>query len=131
MSNRRDYQIDLATHPFCIAMKEQRLKLGYSFRALADRIGSSSRQYLAELEDGKWVVSVEMGMQICQALSIPTYFCVDYIKQGTSQRTEIMITKQYTDWVDATPEVVWNELLQTEGSRGVHHSYYNKELVKC
>lgn len=130
MANR-NYHVDLSNHPFCVAMKEQRLALGYSFRTLALKVGTSSRQYLAELEDGKWVMSVEMGMYLCQVLSIPTYFCIDYIKTGTIQRAEQAMTREYTMWIESAPEEVLNDLLQTEGSKMVHSAYYDKELVEC
>lgn len=129
MANNREYQIDLATHPFCVAMKEQRINMGLSYRALAEKIGTASRSYLKELEDGKWVVSVELGMCICQVLSIPTYFCMDYIKLGTFQRTEQMITKQYTEWIDSMPDNVLEDMLKTQGDIMVHSAYYDKELV--
>lgn len=129
MTAREDYQIDLSHHPFCVAMKEQRLALGYSFRTLAQKLGTSSRTYLAEVEEGKWVISVELGMYICQVLSIPSYFCIDYIKLGAMQRAERNLAKEYTNWIESAPKEVLDVIINTQGSQMVHSAYYDKELV--
>lgn len=127
----REYTIDLSCHPFVVRMKEQRAAKGYTLRALAQKSGTSSRSYLSELERGSWVVSVELGLSICQVLDIPVHYVFDYIKQGTIQRMEDTFTKEYTKWAEYVPDEVKEQMLSTRECQLIHDTYYDKELVEC
>ena len=111
----------LSSHPFCVAMAEQRQRYGYSLQKLADRIGCVSRSYLKDIESGRCNVSMDIGMMICQSLDIPVYFCLDYIKQFNSLRMEHKIRKEYQEWLDLVPHEVLDSMMQNSESLRYHN----------
>lgn len=107
-------------HPFNVAMMERRTALNLSYKNLADRIGGCSRSYISDIEKGRYVVSVELGLAICQVLNIPVSFCIDYIKVKEAEKVQRSIEREYNKWVASVPTNVLNKMLESESSKELH-----------
>lgn len=121
--------ISLSQHPFCVAFAERREALGLSLRSLSDKLGTSSRSYLREIEAGLRCPSFEMGLLIAQYLQIPLYFVVDYIEEFEQLKIYYKRCKDYTEWFDSLPNHIQSEFLSNSSSQQAHTRYYKKEDI--
>lgn len=107
-------------HPFCDAIRDKRQSLGLSYQALADKLGTSSRSYLRDIELGKYAVSVEIGMLICQLLEIDIELCFDFITIVEIDRIRENVKQQYQEWIEFTPPDVVEKMTSTPNAKFLH-----------
>lgn len=107
-------------HLFNQMMRERRKEKGWSCQSLADKIGSGSKSYIMDIEKGKYAVSVELGLAICQVLEIPPHLCIDYISVLEIERIKRNIRQQYAEWVDYVPGDVFYKMLSDQESVAMH-----------
>lgn len=107
-------------HEFCDMMRLRRTEMDISLRTLSDRIGSGSRSYLSDIEKGRYAVSVELGLAICQVLNIPVHLCMDYICCLEIHRIKTTMKKKYQEWEEYIPRNVLRDMLQDEQSLAMH-----------
>ena len=112
-------------HPFCEMMKQRREERGISLKSLSDMIGSGSRSYLSHIEKGRYAVSVELGLAICQVLDIPIHLCIDYISEVEIKRIRENIQNSYVEWLTYVPHNVLDTMLQDEHSLELHQMLSN------
>jgi DNA-binding XRE family transcriptional regulator len=92
--------------PFNSQMRTKRLQRDWSYKTLADKIGTSSKSYIMDIEVGRYAVSVEIGFAICQLLDIPIEDCLDFIYTIEHERLTESIQKQCQEWYENTPDEV-------------------------
>lgn len=107
-------------HPFGEMMAQRRKEMNISLQCLSDKIGSGSRQYMRDIEKGKYAVSVELGLAICQILNIPMHLCLDFIASVEIRRIQKNIKDKYNDWVEYVPDNVLKEMTSDESSSLLH-----------
>lgn len=117
----KTYKNPTYPHPFCEHMRYRRDELGISYKTLAEKVGSSSGPYLSSIEQGKWVISIEIGLSICQILDIPIHLCIDYIAVREMERMKLHIQEKYVEWLELVPDNVLNKMLEDEESLEVHN----------
>lgn len=98
--------------PFNMKMRQKRTELGWSYQTLADKIGSGSRSYIAQIEEGKYAVSVEIGFAICQLLDIPIEDCTDFIYTIEHERIIEALQQQCQDWYESVPDNVREQMMK-------------------
>lgn len=110
----------IMSHPFCERMKEARLEKGMSFRTLAEKIGTGSRSYLSHIEQGRYSVSMEIGLAICQILDVPMHLCLDFIATKEVEKLQTQMQKEYEKWLEYVPGNVLKDMLEDTDSREIH-----------
>lgn len=89
-------------HLFTQLIKSQRDKKGYSLRQLAKATGVS-HTYLSDIEKGKFAVSLDVGLAICEVLDIDIEVCIHYIYEIEHERLVKHIEEVCDEWYDKIP----------------------------
>ncbi len=126
-----DVVIELPNHAFCVMMSEKRIQKEMSLRYLCQKVGTTSRSYMSEIEKGRYAPSFDVGLAICQALDIPVPIYIKYYKDYHEKKQQVIMEKQYTEWFETLPEEVAISLIELspEESSQIHSVYYNREFI--
>lgn len=129
-TKRKQFHYYPRIHEFTHAIKRQRHAFGYSYQTVADKVGSCSKSYIADIEKGKYAVSVELGLAICQLLEIDIELCMDYIATVEIDRIKKELQSGYQDWYDMTPQNVRDRMLATDTAKHLHYRFTGEQLPK-
>lgn len=82
---------------FTFMMKRQRERKNLGYTKLSNIIGMS-KSYVANIEQGKYDTSMEIGFAICTALDIPVELFIDHMYQIKMERLLTDMETACNDW---------------------------------